>query len=132
MPQEPDDCGQNPVGQHAVVLIVEDEPLIRMATADMLGELGYRVLEAGDAREALTVLKSTDGIDILLTDLKLLGMSGAELIDAARALRPGLKVVVVTGYALTGDSGADYPENVRVLAKPFQLGQLRDALQDSP
>ena len=101
------------------VLLVEDEDLVRMTTADMLADAGFDVLEAGTLADALTRL---DGqVDILVTDLSLPDGDGLELVARARALRPDLPVVVASGRAHVG-------EGYVVLAKPYDGVGLRAAV----
>jgi len=107
------------------ILVVEDSALIRLTTIDMVTELGFSVAEAADAREALAILKRDSGIRILLTDLGLPGMSGAELVHEARKLRPELLVVAVSGYSEADGARIDGATH---LQKPFTLEMLRDAL----
>ncbi len=108
----------------AKVLVVEDVMLIRMATVDMVEQLGFTVLEAGDGIEAMAQLQAHDDIAILLTDLGLPGMDGRALVVEARKLRPGIKVVIASGYS--DPSGADI--DALHLPKPFDLNQLRSVL----
>ena len=108
------------------VLVVEDVSLIRMTTMDMLEELGFASVEAGDGLSALALLDGDAGIGVLLTDLGLPGMSGQELVGEVRKRRPDIKVVVASGYSTQqGDGTLD---DVIVLTKPFDLEQLRAAL----
>ena len=111
------------------VLVVEDVLLIRMATMDMIEQIGFSGLEAGDATEALALLRQDTEIEILLTDLGLPGMSGRQLVEEARRLRPGLKVIVASGYSTEARTGGR-PEDKDIvhLVKPFDLAQLRKAL----
>jgi CheY-like chemotaxis protein len=111
------------------ILIVEDEALIRMTTADMVEELGHLYAEAGTAAEALQILRSDPDIGILLTDLGLPGMNGAELVAEARKIRDDLVVIVASGYSTESNpldkgllTGATF------LSKPFNLVQLRQTL----
>ncbi len=107
----------------AKVLVVEDEPLIRMATIVFVEELGLQAIGAGDGEQALSILHSDPDIGVLLTDLGLPGMTGHELIEQAVRLKPHLKVVVVTGRSAEQAAGQAY------LSKPFTLAQLRRVLQ---
>ncbi|WP_245422041.1 hybrid sensor histidine kinase/response regulator [Alsobacter soli] len=82
------------------VLVVDDEPTVRMLIADTLADLGYRAIEAADAASGLRVLESDATIDLLITDVGLPGgMSGKQMADVARVRRPTLKVLFITGYA---------------------------------
>ncbi|MBP2299714.1 hybrid sensor histidine kinase/response regulator [Azospirillum picis] len=85
-------------GVAATILLVEDDALIRMSTADLLLDLGHAVLEASSAEEALALLRSS-AVDVVITDLGLPGMSGAEFAGRAQALHPDLGIVIATGSA---------------------------------
>ena len=108
------------------MLVVDDEPTVRMLIVEVLGDLGYRVLEAADGAGGLDVLRSPAALDLLVTDVGLPGgLNGRQLAEAARALRPGLPVLLVTGYAEASvlDAGALEP-GMRVLSKPFAMDVL--------
>jgi CheY-like chemotaxis protein len=113
-------------GAVSKVLVVEDVPIIRMATVDMITQIGLRTSEAGDGAEALALLEKDPEIAILLTDLGLPGMNGRQLVEKARLLRPGLKVIIASGYSSDGNG---YSRDVGHLTKPFDVGQLRRALE---
>ena len=108
----------------AKVLVVEDVALIRLTTVEMVEDTGFAAVGAADAQQALAMLKDDDGISILLTDLGLPGMSGRQLVEEALRLKPGLKVIVASGYREEG-----FAANIGVLRKPFDLQQLQRALQ---
>jgi CheY-like chemotaxis protein len=109
-----------------VVLVVEDEPGVRMLVIDLLDELGYTAIEAGDGAEGVGQLKSAARIDLLVTDVGLPGgMNGRQVADIARELRPGLPVLFITGFAenaVVGDGPLD--EGMELLAKPFTIDAL--------
>lgn len=108
---------------HQTVLLVDDEPLIRMVAAEQLEELGYVVVEAGDAREAMKVLDSPRAIAVLVTDVGLPnGMNGRQLADAARVARPTLPVLFITGYAENAVLNHGHLEQgMQVMTKPFDM-----------
>jgi len=108
------------------VLVVEDVSLIRMTTMEMLEELGIVAVEAGDGTSALGLLEVDTEIDTILTDLGLPGMSGHDLVAEVRKRNPGMRIVVATGYSSEHKEGA--LDGVTTLIKPFDLGQLRNAL----
>ncbi|HEY0105945.1 MAG TPA: CHASE3 domain-containing protein [Rhizomicrobium sp.] len=116
-----------PPGRRRKVLVVEDIALIRMTTIDMAQEIGFDTAEAGDATEALSLLHADPAIDILLTDLGLPGMNGRQLVDEALRLRPGLKVVIASGYSTESGTGV-LPAGVVSLTKPYDIGALKNAL----
>ena len=113
------------------VLVVDDEALVRMATVEMVSDCGLAVEEAGSGAEALQKLGSDPDIDVLVTDLGLPGMPGAELIRQARAHRPSLMIVVATGYSRDGTVDAGIPQDAVFLSKPFDTSQLRRAILES-
>ncbi|WP_245704618.1 PAS domain-containing hybrid sensor histidine kinase/response regulator [Belnapia rosea] len=108
------------------VLIVEDEPVVRSVLVEVLRDLGYRALEAVDGREALKLLGEDRRLDLMVTDVGLPGgMNGRQLADAARVLRPGLRILFVTGYAdAAGLSGDRLEPGMALIAKPFEAGAL--------
>ena len=107
----------------AVVLLVEDELALRMVIVEVLSELGYTVLEAGNSQSGLQIVESGARIDLLLTDVGLPGgMNGRQLADAARGRRPGLKVLFLTGYAESVAAGKEGMEpGMEIMSKPFVL-----------
>ncbi len=117
------------------VLVVDDEPAIRMLVADVLSDLGYVSVEAADGAAGLKILRSDIRIDLLVTDVGLPGgMNGRQVADAARVLRPGLKVLFITGYAETTVMGnGNLEPGMAVLTKPFAMenlaGKIRDLIQ---
>ncbi len=108
-----------------VVLVVEDEPVVRGLVVDLLKGLGYRVLEAGDGAAALLVLESDAHIDLLLTDVGLPVINGRQVFDAARTVRPNLKALFMTGYAEGAAMGGDVlTPGMELITKPFPLEKL--------
>lgn len=107
-------------------LLVDDEDLVRMSTADMLNDLGFDVLEAGSAEEALKLMEAGNAPDLLVTDHLMPGMNGADLARQARLLLPGLPVLVVSGYAEVDGITPDLPR----LTKPFRSADLAASLED--
>jgi DNA-binding NtrC family response regulator len=103
-----------------VVILVDDEELVRRATADMLREMGHEVIEAGSATAALKMLEERGDVELIVTDYLMPGIRGNELIDQARQLRPDIKAVLITGY---GRIAANQPGVAR-LAKPFRASDL--------
>lgn len=106
------------------VLVVDDEDLVRMSTADMLVDLGYKVVEARSAEGALTLVNGGLEPDVVVTDHLMPGMSGAQLAHALTALRPGLPVLIVSGYAEEEGIDASLPR----LTKPFRAAELAASL----
>jgi signal transduction histidine kinase/CheY-like chemotaxis protein len=114
-----------PAATGAIVLLVDDEELARVGTRHMLEEAGYFVSEATSGEEALARLRDGKHVDALVTDYAMPGMSGAALAQAARGLRPGLPVLLVTGYATLDDADA---ERLPRLSKPYAAAELVQAL----
>ena len=114
------------LGDGEVVLVIDDEPSIRMLITDVLSDTGYSVLEASDGPGGLRVLQSAARIDLLITDVGLPGgMNGRQVADAARSLRPDLRVLFITGYAENALMGNGHLEKgMHVLAKPFEVERL--------
>jgi PAS domain S-box-containing protein len=108
------------------VLVVDDEPTVRMLVAEVLEELGYAAIEAADGASGLVVLQSDARIDLLITDVGLPGgMNGRQLADAARISRAGLKVLFITGYAENAIVGNGQLEpGMQVMIKPFGMDML--------
>jgi len=127
-----DAASNSPATARAVVLVVEDEPDVRMIILEVLSDLGYMVLEAADGRSGLHILESGVRIDLLLTDVGLPGgMNGRQLADAARQLRPGLSVLFVTGYAEGAVVGnGQMEQGMQVMTKPFTVSALAVRVQD--
>ena len=108
-----------------VILVVEDEPGVRQFSVDALTELGYRVLEADGAAKALQLLRDHLEISLMFTDVVMPEMNGAKLAEAARTLRPDLKILFTTGYtrnAVVHNGKLD--EGVDLIGKPFSLEAL--------
>jgi PAS domain S-box-containing protein len=108
------------------VLVVDDEPSVRMLITEVLKELGYAAVEAADGASGLAVLRSDIRVDLLVSDVGLPGgMNGRQLADAARQFRPGLKVLFITGYAENTVLHNEHLEpGMQVLTKPFTLEAL--------
>ena len=120
------DLGPPPGGDlRELILVVEDEPGVREVSVEALRELGYSVLEADGAEMALRLLKDYPGVALLFTDVVMPEVNGARLADAARALRPGLKVLFTTGYtrnAVVHNGVVD--AGVELIGKPFTVAAL--------
>jgi PAS domain S-box-containing protein len=131
--EPPAATGAPPRAEHGeTVLIVDDEPTVRMLVADVLGELGYTAIEAEDGAAGLRMVRSTARIDLLITDVGLPGgMNGRQLADAGRALRGGLKVLFITGYAENAAIGHGHLEpGMHVLTKPFAMDTLASRIRE--
>jgi CheY-like chemotaxis protein len=111
------------------VLYVEDDPLVSLATVDLLKGAGYAVHAAPEARRALDLLDAHPEIDLLVTDIGLPGMDGRALAAEARRRRPDLKLVFLTGYDRVGTSGELADGGTEYLGKPYRDAELFDALR---
>ncbi|MEP0508925.1 MAG: PAS domain S-box protein, partial [Aurantimonas coralicida] len=113
------------------VLVIDDEPLVRMLVVDVLEELGYTALEAGDGPSGMKVIESEARIDLLITDVGLPnGMNGRQVAEAARQVRAGLKVLFITGYAENAVLNHGHLEHgMQVVTKPFDMGDLTRRIQ---
>ena len=114
------------------VLIVDDEPSVRMLVTEVLDDLGYSPIEASDGPAGLRILESEAAIDLLISDVGLPGgINGRQLADAARITRPELKVLFITGYAENAIIGSGHlAPGMRVLTKPFVVETLANRIQD--
>ncbi|MGV3683565.1 MAG: PAS domain-containing protein [Acidovorax sp.] len=113
-------------GAGETVLVIEDEETIRALVSEVLAEAGYRVLLADSGPTGLHLLQGTERIDLLVTDVGLPGgLNGRQVADAGRSVRPGLKVLFITGYAENAAVGNGLMEDgMAILTKPFDVVQL--------
>jgi len=118
--------------QRETILVVEDEPSIRELVCERLVDSGFHILHAADGGAGLRILQSEADIDLLITDVGLPGpLNGRQMADAARTVRPDLKVLFVTGYAehsVVGDGRLE--AGMHLLTKPFSLDVLRQKIHD--
>ncbi len=119
-----------PPGRSERVLLVDDTDVVRVMMCEMLRQAGYRIIDVGNARDALEQLRSHADIDVLITDVGLPGMNGRDLADAARELRPTLPVLFITGYTEEAESQQAFlGEGMSLLLKPFNLADLLRAVR---
>ena len=113
------------------VLVVDDEPSVRMLVTEVLEEVGYAAIEAADGVSGLKVLQSDVRIDLLITDVGLPGgVNGRQMADAARRVRPQLRVLFITGYAENAALGNGHLEpGMHVLTKPFAMETLASRIE---
>ena len=113
------------------VLVVDDEPTVRMLVKEVLEDLGYTAIEAADGAAGLKVLRSDVRVDLLVTDVGLPGgMNGRQLADAARVVRPSLMVLFITGYAENAViSHGHLDPGMHVLPKPFAMEALASRIK---
>ena len=118
--------GEPDARRAAKLLFVDDDVLISLSTTSLLEDLGHTVVTASSGPEALEVLRAGAPIDMMITDYAMPGMTGLQLAEQARALRPGLPILLATGYAdLPTKSGLELPR----LNKPYQQTQLAEQIQ---
>lgn len=109
-----------------VVLIVEDEALIRMEAMALVEDLGYEFFEASNADEAIVLLEQHPQITIVFTDIRMAGsMNGLQLAAYARGRWPPLKFIIVSGIA----TAIEMPEGARFFHKPYNVAAIRDAIR---
>lgn len=114
----------------SVVVLVEDDDNVRDMVNECLAELGMQVLTASDGEAGLELVLRTTDIDLLVTDVGLPALNGRQLADAARAAHPGLKVLLMTGYAESAARGAGFLEHgIELIVKPFSLEVLGERVQ---
>ena len=112
-----------------VVLIVEDEFLLRMDAVDMIAGAGFEVLEAGNADDAIGILESRRDVTVIFTDIQMPGsMDGLKLARAVRGRWPPIKIVATSGHLHVRET--DLPEGGRFLPKPYSLVQLMGVLRE--
>jgi CheY-like chemotaxis protein len=113
------------------VLVADDEAALRALIVENLLDRQIGVAEAGDGIEALEVLKTENGIQLLLSDIRMPRMDGRELVDQAVKLYPDLKVVMMTGYASELPTGSALAaREIRTLRKPLDIDKLSDLIGD--
>ena len=118
--------------QGETVLVVDDEPTVRMLVTEVLGDLGYTAVEAADGPAGLRVLQSNARIDLLVTDVGLPGgLNGRQMADAARVARPSLKVLFITGYAENAVLNHGHLDpGMHVMTKPFAMEALASRIRE--
>ncbi|MGA9700445.1 response regulator [Pseudomonas sp.] len=113
------------------VLIVEDDPAVRVLVSTVLKELGYSYVEAGDANAALPIIESEQRIDLMISDVGLPGMNGRQLAEIGRQLRPDLKVLFITGYAEhAAVRGGFLDPGMQLITKPFTFDLLTEKVRE--
>lgn len=111
------------------ILVVEDDPLVRLHVCGALEEEGYCVVQAGRGDEALDALAANDAVSLIVSDVRLPGeFDGVQLVQEAKQRRPDLGVVIASGL---GEGDLQLPEGVRLLRKPFGIGALLAACREA-
>jgi PAS domain S-box-containing protein len=117
--------------QGETVLVVDDEPTIRMLIIDVLEDLGYTAIDAEDGAAGLRILQAEGRVDLLITDLGLPGgMNGRQLAEAGKLARPDLKVLFITGYGEAATIDAGRPAGAHLLSKPFAIDALAARIKE--
>lgn len=114
------------IGRRLSVLLIDDEPLVRTATAEMIRDLGHHGEEAGGGAEALARLEDGLSVDVVITDYMMPGMDGGALSRRIAETQPGVSVLLITGYTGPTDDVLHLPR----LAKPFGQAEISEALGD--
>ncbi len=106
-----------------MILLVDDDDDVRETSADMLEELGYQVVQASNGLQALAMIESRPELEVMVTDIRMPGMSGIELSNRAQDCRHDLRIILISGYFLP------QPIKRRFLQKPFRTDDLDQAIQ---
>ena len=117
-------------GQNQVVLVVEDEDIVRMLVVEVLNDLGYRALEVYDGAAAVRILQSSQRVDMLITDIGLPDLNGRQVVDLARGRRSDLKVLYMTGYAESAAGSEFLEKGMQIICKPFTVDTLAAKIQE--
>ncbi|WP_043519009.1 PAS domain-containing protein [Achromobacter arsenitoxydans] len=121
---------QAAAASQSVVIVVEDDTNVREMVRESLLEMGMQVLTAADGQAGLELVTATPSMSLLITDVGLPGLNGRQLADAARAAHPGLRVLLMTGYAESAaKSGGFLEEGMELIVKPFSLDALETRVQ---
>lgn len=122
----------NPPDENAAptVLLAEDEAMLRFVAVETLIDAGFQVFDAVDGSAGLKILESDTRIDLLISDIKMPGLNGYQLAEAGLALRPGLKVLLMTGYAQEPIPEKIKLAGARVIYKPFDFDTLSSLAQE--
>jgi CheY-like chemotaxis protein len=121
-----------PLGDGELILVVEDNDKVRMATANRLESLGYAVLEAKTGPEAITFLKAGEPVHLVFSDIVMPGgMTGYDVAEQVRSMKPDLKVLLTSGYSDMPLAVSEAARKIKVLAKPYTREQLACALREA-
>ena len=113
---------------NVAVLVVEDVPQVRAAAVNIMQGLGCEVFDAYNGHQALKLLQAHPEIEVLFTDIRMPGMSGTELAEAAQRLRPDLKIVLTSGYV----GPRDVPADITFVPKPWRVDAIAEAVSPAP
>jgi CheY-like chemotaxis protein len=128
--QVEESSGDHRAAANEVVLIVEDEAVVRLLIVEALNDLGYQALETADSAAALRILQSSQRVDLLVSNIGLPGLNGRQLADAARVKRPRLKVLFVTGYAEDAAGSFFLEPGMEIVTKPFTMELLASKIRE--
>ncbi len=124
-PANPTEASAAPMRGEGTVLVVEDEFAVRCLIVEVLEELGFEIIEAEDGPSGLEILQSPRRIDLLVTDIGLPGLNGRQISEAARLLRPQLKILFMTGYSdIAVMSEGFLTAGMEMIPKPFKIDAL--------
>ncbi|MBD8882325.1 PAS domain S-box protein [Rhodanobacter sp. 7MK24] len=131
-PETPRVAQLHPIrGAGELVLVVEDEPVVRGIVVQVLHQLGYSTLEAANGDEALGLLLTQESVDLLISDLGLPGMTGCTLVEAAHVMRPKLKILLMSGYAPDKTQGGKQAtQKWPLITKPFSTAKLARCIRE--
>jgi CheY-like chemotaxis protein len=120
------------MGRGETVLVIDDEPTVRMLIVDILQEAGYSALEAEDGPSGLKILQSSGPIALLITDVGLPGgLNGRQVADAARDIHPAIKVLFITGFAENAAiSNGHLEPGMAIVTKPFVMTELANKITE--
>jgi len=123
--------GSEVQGAGRTVLVVEDDPQVRMLILEVLRDLRYRAIEASTPEQALAALRNHEHVDLMVSDVGLPGMNGRQLAEIARRSRPDLKILFMTGYAADATVRSEFlEEGMEMLTKPFLLEGLTAKIRE--
>jgi PAS domain S-box-containing protein len=131
--EDPEDAALAPehVGAGERVLVIEDEESVRMLVVEVLRELGYVAFQAANGAAALDLIKSSQPLDLLVTDVGLPGLNGRQVAEIAREHRPGLRVLFVTGYAPNAAVRSNFLDpGMEMISKPFAMKELSEKIRE--
>jgi CheY-like chemotaxis protein len=129
-PATPARLSLSPPSGRGTVVVVEDDPVVRMIIVEVLQDLGFDVLEAADGPSGLNFIEATAAIDLLITDIGLPGLNGRQLAEAARLTHPTLKIMFMTGYAEVAAMPHGFlAPGMELITKPFAIENLATKIQ---
>src|SRR5688572_10806251 len=123
--EEPNSSRMAPKNPHVKVLVIDDEPLIRWAVAETLGDLGYQVVQAGDGRGAISAISEAAPVEIMLLDVRLPDSDDLSLLTQLRSLAPAARIILMTAHGTQAMAERAMALGAfTVVSKPFELTEL--------